>query len=110
MTVQMRSHWTLALAVAAPLILGGSLLILLRARSLNGFLLGEETGRTKYKQHYVEGTIAGQSYRLGPPRFAAAGATPPAGPRPTQTANPRPTGALAGASPARARPPLPGRR
>ncbi len=30
------------LAVAAPLILGGSLLILLRARSLNGFLLGEE--------------------------------------------------------------------
>ena len=30
------------LAVAAPLILGGSALILLRARSLNGFLLGEE--------------------------------------------------------------------
>ena len=30
------------LAVAAPLIIGGSLLILLRARSLNGFLLGEE--------------------------------------------------------------------
>jgi iron complex transport system permease protein len=30
------------LAVAAPLILGGSTLILLRARSLNGFLLGEE--------------------------------------------------------------------
>ena len=32
----------LRLAVAAPLILGGSLLILFRARSLNGFLLGEE--------------------------------------------------------------------
>jgi iron complex transport system permease protein len=31
------------LAVAAPLILGGSALLLLRARSLNGFLLGEET-------------------------------------------------------------------
>jgi len=30
------------LAVAAPLILGGSALILLRARALNGFLLGEE--------------------------------------------------------------------
>jgi iron complex transport system permease protein len=30
------------LAVAAPLILGGSALILVRARSLNGFLLGEE--------------------------------------------------------------------
>ena len=30
------------LAVAAPLILGGSTLILLRARALNGFLLGEE--------------------------------------------------------------------
>ncbi|HEX5826276.1 MAG TPA: iron chelate uptake ABC transporter family permease subunit [Candidatus Limnocylindrales bacterium] len=30
------------LAVAAPLIIGGTLLILLRARSLNGFLLGEE--------------------------------------------------------------------
>ena len=30
------------LAVALPLILGGSALILLRARSLNGFLLGEE--------------------------------------------------------------------
>ncbi len=30
------------LAVAAPLIIGGSLLILLRARQLNGFLLGEE--------------------------------------------------------------------
>ena len=32
----------LRLAIAAPLILGGSLLILLRARALNGFLLGEE--------------------------------------------------------------------
>ena len=31
------------LAVASPLILGGSVLLLLRARSLNGFLLGEET-------------------------------------------------------------------
>ncbi|HEY3336145.1 MAG TPA: iron chelate uptake ABC transporter family permease subunit [Candidatus Limnocylindrales bacterium] len=30
------------LAVAAPLIVGGSLAILLRARALNGFLLGEE--------------------------------------------------------------------
>ena len=30
------------LAVAAPLILGGSALILVRARALNGFLLGEE--------------------------------------------------------------------
>ena len=30
------------LAVAAPLIIGGSMLILLRARALNGFLLGEE--------------------------------------------------------------------
>jgi iron complex transport system permease protein len=30
------------LAVAAPLILGGSLAILMRARALNGFLLGEE--------------------------------------------------------------------
>ena len=30
------------LAVAAPLIIGGSALILLRARALNGFLLGEE--------------------------------------------------------------------
>lgn len=30
------------LAVAAPLIIGGSVLILLRARALNGFLLGEE--------------------------------------------------------------------
>jgi iron complex transport system permease protein len=30
------------LAVAAPLIIGGTLLILLRARALNGFLLGEE--------------------------------------------------------------------
>ncbi len=30
------------LAVAAPLIIGGSLLILVRARQLNGFLLGEE--------------------------------------------------------------------
>src|SRR6187455_2904879 len=30
------------LAVAAPLIIGGSLAILLRARALNGFLLGEE--------------------------------------------------------------------
>ncbi len=30
------------LAVAAPLVVGGSVLILLRARSLNGFLLGEE--------------------------------------------------------------------
>jgi iron complex transport system permease protein len=36
------TNWA-RLAVAAPLILGGSLLILLRARSLNGFLLGEET-------------------------------------------------------------------
>ena len=35
------SSWT-RLAVAAPLILGGSALILLRARALNGFLLGEE--------------------------------------------------------------------
>jgi iron complex transport system permease protein len=35
------TSWT-RLAVAAPLILGGSVLILLRARSLNGFLLGEE--------------------------------------------------------------------
>ncbi len=35
------TSWT-RLAVAAPLILGGSLLILLRARALNGFLLGEE--------------------------------------------------------------------
>jgi iron complex transport system permease protein len=32
----------LRLAVAAPIIIGGSVLILLRARSLNGFLLGEE--------------------------------------------------------------------
>lgn len=32
----------LRLAVAAPIIAGASLLILLRARSLNGFLLGEE--------------------------------------------------------------------
>lgn len=32
----------LRLAIAVPLILGGSLLILLRARTLNGFLLGEE--------------------------------------------------------------------
>ena len=32
----------LRLAIAAPLIIGGSLLILLRARALNGFLLGEE--------------------------------------------------------------------
>ena len=32
----------LRFAVAAPLIIGGSVLILLRARSLNGFLLGEE--------------------------------------------------------------------
>ena len=30
------------LAIAAPLILGGSVFILLRARALNGFLLGEE--------------------------------------------------------------------
>jgi iron complex transport system permease protein len=30
------------LAVAAPLVLGGSLLIIIRARVLNGFLLGEE--------------------------------------------------------------------
>lgn len=35
------TSWT-RLAVASPLILGGSLLILLRARALNGFLLGEE--------------------------------------------------------------------
>jgi iron complex transport system permease protein len=33
----------LRLAIATPLILGGSLAILLRARALNGFLLGEET-------------------------------------------------------------------
>ena len=32
----------LRLAVAAPLIIGGTLAILMRARSLNGFLLGEE--------------------------------------------------------------------
>jgi iron complex transport system permease protein len=36
------TNWA-RLAVAAPLILGGSLLILMRSRSLNGFLLGEET-------------------------------------------------------------------
>jgi iron complex transport system permease protein len=35
------SSW-IRLAVAAPLIIGGSLLILVRARALNGFLLGEE--------------------------------------------------------------------
>ena len=35
------TNWA-RLAVAAPLILGGSLAILLRARALNGFLLGEE--------------------------------------------------------------------
>jgi iron complex transport system permease protein len=35
------ASWT-RLAVAAPLIVGGSVLILLRARSLNAFLLGEE--------------------------------------------------------------------
>jgi iron complex transport system permease protein len=35
------TNWT-RLAVAAPLIIGGSLLILMRARALNGFLLGEE--------------------------------------------------------------------
>jgi len=35
------TSWT-RLAVAAPLILGGCLLILLRARAINGFLLGEE--------------------------------------------------------------------
>jgi iron complex transport system permease protein len=35
------SSWA-RIAVAAPLILGGSALILVRARSLNGFLLGEE--------------------------------------------------------------------
>jgi iron complex transport system permease protein len=35
------SSW-LRLAVAAPLIIGGSIAILLRARALNGFLLGEE--------------------------------------------------------------------
>jgi iron complex transport system permease protein len=35
------ASWT-RLAVAAPLIIGGSLAILLRARALNGFLLGEE--------------------------------------------------------------------
>ncbi len=35
------TSWT-RLAVAAPLIIGGSLAILLRARALNGFLLGEE--------------------------------------------------------------------
>ena len=36
------SSW-LQLAVTTPVILGGSLLILLRAGALNGFLLGEET-------------------------------------------------------------------
>lgn len=36
------SSW-LRLAVAAPLILGGTLAILLRARALNGLLLGDET-------------------------------------------------------------------
>ena len=36
-----RSSW-IRLAIAAPLILGGSVFILLRARALNGFLLGEE--------------------------------------------------------------------
>jgi iron complex transport system permease protein len=35
------TNWV-RLAVATPLILGGSLAILLRARALNGFLLGEE--------------------------------------------------------------------
>src|SRR6476659_9446761 len=35
------ASWT-RLAVAAPLIIGGSLAILVRARALNGFLLGEE--------------------------------------------------------------------
>ena len=35
------TSWT-RLAVALPLIIGGSALILLRARTLNGFLLGEE--------------------------------------------------------------------
>ncbi len=35
------STW-MRLAVAAPLIVGGSILIMLRARALNGFLLGEE--------------------------------------------------------------------
>jgi iron complex transport system permease protein len=35
------TSWT-RLAIAAPLIIGGSLAILLRARALNGFLLGEE--------------------------------------------------------------------
>ncbi len=35
------TNWA-RLAVAAPLILGGSLAILMRARALNGFLLGEE--------------------------------------------------------------------
>src|SRR5512141_1170231 len=35
------TSWT-RLAVAAPLIIGGSLAILARARALNGFLLGEE--------------------------------------------------------------------
>src|SRR6476659_9049997 len=35
------ASWT-RLAVAAPLIIGGRLAILLRARALNGFLLGEE--------------------------------------------------------------------
>jgi iron complex transport system permease protein len=35
------TNWT-RLAVAAPLIIGGSLAILFRARALNGFLLGEE--------------------------------------------------------------------
>jgi iron complex transport system permease protein len=36
------SSW-LRLAVALPLIVGGSLAIMVRSRSLNGFLLGEET-------------------------------------------------------------------
>jgi iron complex transport system permease protein len=36
------SSW-LRLAVAAPLVLGGSLAILLRSRALNGLLLGDET-------------------------------------------------------------------
>ncbi len=35
------SSW-IRLAIAAPLIIGGSIAILLRARALNGFLLGEE--------------------------------------------------------------------
>jgi iron complex transport system permease protein len=35
------TNWT-RLAVAAPLIIGGTIAILLRSRSLNGFLLGEE--------------------------------------------------------------------